>query len=103
VTPGVRQRREETRRQWLNDNGYDLSVDLNEKGVWLHAVATNLTTVPNARWDASNLSWVKTALQSGAQSSPLVFWALPKGLLPLTFAFRTMNCAAGVFRVTGWR
>lgn len=97
---GIDQWTEEKRRLWLNDNGYDLSVDLNDKGVWLHAVTTNLTTVPNARWDASDLSWVKATLQSGAQSSPLIFWELPQGLLPITFAFRTMNGAAGLFRIT---
>jgi hypothetical protein len=99
---GIDQWTEEKRREWLNDNGYDLSVDLGDKGVWLHAVATNLTTIPNARWDEKDLSWVTATLQPGSRSSPLIFWELPKGVLPITFAFRTMDGAAGLFRVTAY-
>lgn len=91
---------EDKRQQWLNDNGYDLSVDLGEKGVWLHAVATNLTVVPNAKWEDDDLSWVSGTLQPGPQASPLVFWCLPDGPLPITFVFRTLNGTAGIFRVT---
>ena len=93
---------EEKRLQWLDDNGYDLSVDLGDKGVWLHAVATNLTVVPNPKWQDSDLSWVSDILQPGRQSSPLVFWQLPEDVLPLTFAFRTADGTSGLFRVTAF-
>jgi len=90
----------EDRQQWLTDNGYDLSVDINNGGVWLHAVETNLMVIPNGKWDDGSLSWVGDILQSGSLSSPLVFWQLPQGLLPVTFAFRTRNGTSGIFRVT---
>ena len=90
------------RQQWLTGSGYDLSVDINEKGVWLHAVETNLMVIPNERWEDSNLSWIRDILQPGALSSPLVFWELPPGLVPVTFAFRTRNGTAGIFRVTAY-
>jgi hypothetical protein len=90
---------EEKRRQWLTDHGYDLSVDLGEKGVWLHAVSTNLLVLPNTKWEENDLSWIERTLQSGGLSSPLVFWELPQGVLPITFAFRTLNGTSGLFRV----
>ena len=90
---------EEKRRQWLNDNGYDLSVDLGDEGVWLHAVATNLAAIPNAQWNNGDLSWIENNLQPGSLSSPLIFWQLPDGVLPITFAFRTRNGTSGVFQV----
>jgi len=93
---------EEKRRKWLYDNGYDLSIDINEKGVWLHAVGTNLVAIPAERWEGGDLSWIEDALQPGALSSPLVFWELPAVPLPITFAFRTQNGASGVFRVTAY-
>jgi hypothetical protein len=99
---GIDQWTEERRRRWLNENGYDLSVDLGEKGAWLHAVATNLTAVANTRWEDKDLSWVKNMLQPGSVSSPLIFWELPQGVLPITFAFRTINGTPGVFRVTAY-
>lgn len=93
---------EDERRRWLNDHGYDLSVDVSEKGVWLHAVATNMVVVAGDRWSEGDLSWVTTTLQPGASSSPLIFWELPKGVLPITFAFRTLSGIAGVFRVVAY-
>jgi hypothetical protein len=93
---------EEKRRQWLNDNGYDLSVDLGDKGVWLHAVATNLASILNAQWKDESLSWIADTLQPGSLSSPLIFWQLPEDVLPITFAFRTMDGTSGVFRVTAY-
>lgn len=93
---------ETIRRQWLRNNGYDLSVDINDKGVWLHAVEMNLLVIPDSKWDDTDLSWIRSVLQAGALSSPLVFWELPPGLLPITFAFRTGNGVAGVFRVVAY-
>ncbi len=90
------------RLQWLKDNGYDLSVDINDKGVWLHAVETNLMVIPNSRWEDTDLSWIQGTLQSGSLASPLVFWELPQGVLPITFAFRTANGRSGVFRMTAY-
>ncbi len=99
---GIDQWTEEKRRRWLNETGCDLSVDLGEKGAWLHAVATNLTVVANTRWEDKDLSWVKNTQQPGSLASPLIFWELPQGVLPITFAFRTINGTAGIFRVTAY-
>lgn len=93
---------EDRRRQWLKHNGYDLSVDINEKGVWLHAVETNLVVIPDGKWEDADLSWIKGILQDGSQSSPLVFWELPQRVLPISFAFRTANGKSGVFRITAY-
>ena len=93
---------DDKRRQWLKDNGYDLSVDINEKGVWLHAVETNLVVIQNGRWEHANMSWIEGILQGGSLSSPLVFWEIPQGVLPITFAFRTANGKSGVFRITAY-
>lgn len=93
---------EDKRRQWLKDNGYDLSIDINEKGVWLHAVETNLVVIPDGKWGDADLSWIQEILQDGSQSSPLVFWELPKGVLPMTFAFRTANGKSGLFRIAAY-
>lgn len=96
---GIDQWDEEKRRHWLVENSYDLSIDLTEKGVFLHAVATNLVVVDPSRWEDSDLSWISRLLQVGSLAGPLVFWELPRGVLPITFAFRTSNGASGLFRV----
>lgn len=89
-------------RQWLRDNGYDLSIDLNERGVWLHAVDTNIVAVPSGKWDEKNLSWIASEMAPGSASGPLVFWELPADLTPITFAFRTRNGASGILRVVAY-
>ncbi len=99
----IDRRTEEERRQWLRANGYDLSIDLDdEKVVWVHGVETNLTVIPNDRWDEPDLSWIGETLQRGTLSSPLVLWELPQDILPLTFAFRTENGTSGLFRITAY-
>ena len=99
---GIDKWSEEKRRKWLMDNGYDLSVDVNEKGVWLHAVAMNLVVIPNGRWEDADMSWIEGILQGGSLSSPLVFWELPQGVLPISFAFRTANGKSGIFRIASY-
>ena len=99
---GIDEWNEDKRLQWLNDNGYDLSIDFSEEGVWLHAVATNVTVIPNEKWEDTNLAWISEILQPGSQSSPLILWQLPEGILPVTFAFRTMNGTSGLFRLTAY-
>jgi len=99
---GIDKWSDDKRRQWLKDNGYDLSIDINKKGVWLHAVETNLVVIPDGRWRDADLSWVQEILQDGSRSSPLVFWELPQGVLPMTFAFRTANGKSGVFRIAAY-
>ena len=92
---------DETKRlSWLMDNGYDLSVDLDSATPWLHAVATNMVIVPNERWNEPDFSWITEALQQGSSTNPLTFWQLQEPQLPVTFAFRTMNGASGMFRLT---
>ncbi len=96
-------RTENERRQWLRENGYDLSIDLDDdEAVWIHGVETNLTVIPNEKWDNSDLSWIGQILQDGTGSGPLVLWELPRDILPITFAFRTANGTSGVFRVTAY-
>jgi hypothetical protein len=97
---GIDKWTEEKRRKWLHDNSYDLSVDVNNGGVWLHAVETNITVVPNEKWLDADLSWIRSTIQSGIESSPLVFWELPRNIFPVTFAFRTGGGASGLLRVT---
>ncbi|MDT8391984.1 MAG: hypothetical protein RRC34_15900 [Lentisphaeria bacterium] len=93
----------ETKRlSWLMDNGYDLSVDLDSATPWLHAVATNMAIVPNERWNEADFSWIAKALQPGSPTNPLTFWQLQEPPLPVTFAFRTMNGASGIFRLTAY-
>ena len=96
---GIDKWTEDKRRKCLGDNSYDLSVDINNGGVWLHAVETNLTVVPNGRWQEPDLSWVRITLQSGKESNPLVFWELPRNTFPITFAFRTGSGRPGLLRV----
>ena len=90
------------RMQWLNDNGYDLSVDLDDATPWLHAVATNLTAIHNSRWEDDDLSWIESTLLPGSLASPLVLWQLQEPDLPVTFAFRTLNGVSGLFRMTAY-
>ncbi|MDD2238160.1 MAG: hypothetical protein PHG65_13220 [Kiritimatiellae bacterium] len=85
---------------WLIDNGYDLSIDLDTSSPWLHAVATNMTIVPNERWTDPDLSWITALLQPGSPINPLTLWQLQEPELPVTFAFRTKSAASGLFRLT---
>lgn len=93
----------EKRTAWLRENGYDLSVDFDGKKMWVHGVNTNIVVVAGTLWDEADLSWIIRTLQPGAASSALVLWELPSTVaLPLTFAFRTVNGASGLFRVTAF-
>jgi len=100
---GLDNETENERRHWLRENGYDLSIDLDDdKVAWIHGVETNLTVIPNDKWDNADLSWVVKTLQIGTLSSPLILWELPQDVIPITFAFRTANETSGVFRVTAY-
>lgn len=99
---GIDKWTEEDRLSWLIDNGYDLSVDLDARFPWLHAVATNMTIIANERWDESDLSWIAEILQPGSTRNPLTFWQFIEPELPVTFAFRTKTGASGIFRLTSY-
>jgi len=91
------------RTQWLKESGYDLAVDFDGKKVWIHGVNANIVVVSGALWADADLSWISRTLPAGESSSSLVLWELPPTVvLPLTFAFRTLNGGSGLFRVTAF-